>query len=524
MKKVTVKVSEHERVMQDWDWSKNEEHPETVRATSPLRVWWNCHTCKHSWQAAIYNRVGSKKKKGSGCPACSRRTGGKTRTRLHDYPELMAEWSELNEVSPEQISPSSTRSLIWVCPDEGHLWKGAVNQRIREGLSCTVCSGDFTPLYIVHPQLYAEIQFDKFQLPQHFHSPYFIVPGSHVYVPWKCSTCDHEWEALVANRARGAQTGCPQCWRASHAEQQLEKSLLRNGAIADHTAIMEEWDWEKNVHLDPTKIPSTWTGKAWWKCAAGHSWHSQVGFRVERDWMCPQCASLKSVNEYYKSRAAVEGSLADHHPQLMEEWDWDENQHLNPYEILTGSRRHAWWICRKCDHEWKAAIANRARGAETGCPQCALEIYVSKGERNLAEYVRSLTALPVMTSVRSVIPPSELDIYLPDLQVAIEFNGDYWHSEHIISTRHGITAQQYHQSKIDRCAEQQVTLAYVWENDWNHHRSAVEEALRHLLTTGELLPVLTKLRSDIELTTTEAALANVPADDDFPDGHESERL
>ena len=34
-----------------------------------------------------------------------------------------------------------------------------------------------------------------------------------------------------------------------------------------------------------------------------------------------------------------------------------------------------------------------------------------------------------ITNDRSVIPPKELDIYIPSLKIAIECNGCYWHSD-----------------------------------------------------------------------------------------------
>jgi Probable Zinc-ribbon domain len=33
-----------------------------------------------------------------------------------------------------------------------------------------------------------------------------------------------------------------------------------------------------------------------------------------------------------------------------------------------GSGRSVWWLCRQCEHEWRAAVTDRARGR--GCPRC----------------------------------------------------------------------------------------------------------------------------------------------------------
>ena len=56
-------------------------------------------------------------------------------------------------------------------------------------------------------------------------------------------------------------------------------------------------------------------------------------------------------------------------------------------------------------------------------------------------------------NTRKIIAPLELDFYLPDHQVAIEMNGDYWHSDEKLLERTGMTADEYHQMKFDRCYE-----------------------------------------------------------------------
>ena len=69
-------------------------------------------------------------------------------------------------------------------------------------------------------------------------------------------------------------------------------------------------------------------------------------------------------------------------------------------------------------------------------------------------------------NTRKIIAPYELDFYLPDHQVAIEMNGDYWHSDkHLLETR-GMTADEYHQMKTDRCQELGIELIHISESEW----------------------------------------------------------
>lgn len=62
------------------------------------------------------------------------------------------------------------------------------------------------------------------------------------------------------------------------------------------------------------------------------------------------------------------------------------------------------------------------------------------------------------TNVRSIIPPREVDIYIPDRKIAIECNGCYWHS-----SRH--KDRHYHRTKWKECEEKGVQLLSIWQ-DW----------------------------------------------------------
>lgn len=53
----------------------------------------------------------------------------------------------------------------------------------------------------------------------------------------------------------------------------------------------------------------------------------------------------------------------------------------------------------------------------------------------------------------------ELDLYIPEKNVAIEFNGMYWHSELYKS-------RSYHQRKSIDCMRNDVLLIHIWEDDW----------------------------------------------------------
>lgn len=113
-----------------------------------------------------------------------------------------------------------------------------------------------------------------------------------------------------------------------------------------------------------------------------------------------------------------------------------------------------------------------------GCPSCAC--ITSKTEQELRELVKQLVPhLEVQNNVRGligefsvrfkgdkerkIIKNAELDIYIPELRLAIEYNGMYWHD--VRSKGYG-----YHLGKRQACDRAGIRMMTIWEADWNDER------------------------------------------------------
>lgn len=67
----------------------------------------------------------------------------------------------------------------------------------------------------------------------------------------------------------------------------------------------------------------------------------------------------------------------------------------------------------------------------------------------------------VKRRVRNLISNKELDLYIPELNLAIEFNGSYWHSS-IYKDKF------YHQQKTIECNQKGIRLLHIFEYEWNN--------------------------------------------------------
>ncbi len=96
----------------------------------------------------------------------------------------------------------------------------------------------------------------------------------------------------------------------------------------------------------------------------------------------------------------------------------------------------------------------------------------SFGETDLYEYISSIYNGEIVRNIRSVISPYEIDIFLPEIGIAFEFNGIYWHSNLYLD-------RNYHQNKYKMCSDKGVSLVSVWEDDWNMKRDVVKSIIRN---------------------------------------------
>lgn len=76
-------------------------------------------------------------------------------------------------------------------------------------------------------------------------------------------------------------------------------------------------------------------------------------------------------------------------------------------------------------------------------------------------------------NVRDIIPPKEIDIYIPDRHLAIECNGIWAHSS---INNLDPKAPSYHSNKSKDCMGVGVVLIHLWE-DWITHRGEVVKSM-----------------------------------------------
>lgn len=101
--------------------------------------------------------------------------------------------------------------------------------------------------------------------------------------------------------------------------------------------------------------------------------------------------------------------------------------------------------------------------------------YKSTFEQEIIFYLNSLGIINIITNKRTIIG-KELDIFLPDYSLAIEYNGIYWHHDkipHITKT--------YHYDKFISCEKLGIELLTIFSNSWNDNKEIWKTKIRNKL-------------------------------------------
>ena len=82
---------------------------------------------------------------------------------------------------------------------------------------------------------------------------------------------------------------------------------------------------------------------------------------------------------------------------------------------------------------------------------------ISLKEKDLVDIIKSNYKGQIITNSRSIIKPYELDIYLPDLKLAVEYNGTWYHCVNAGKPKN------YHLMKSKLCREKGIRLIHIYE-------------------------------------------------------------
>ena len=175
---------------------------------------------------------------------------------------------------------------------------------------------------------------------------------------------------------------------------------------------------------------------------------------------CPKCKKnimkeviTLSINEFIVKAKEVHG----------DKYDYSRVNYINSHEKIE-------IICKEHGSFWQKPN-NHLQGQN--CYKCSNNGQPSKKEQELYNFIEKL--ITVEQSNKTILNGKELDIYIPSKEIAIEFNGLYWHSDKYKNNN-------YHLEKTIECQKKGIRLIHIFEDEWDNKKEILKSRLLNILS------------------------------------------
>jgi len=334
------------------------------------------------------------------------------------------------------------------CPVHGEFWQVAAVH--AKGCHCPKCSTKerseaSIPTYGKFIQELHEVHGkDKFTPEEGTYSKYTSSMNL------LCNQCNTIFSIQPTVLLSSERKGCPDCNRERGwvemkvtQEEVLERFARQHGDTYDY-------DMTGYETLDsPIKV----------YCKVDKEWFIQQAKVHAKGHGCPKCGGRASSTARTESKEGAEiRSKAIH----GDKYEYLEKIGTGPYA--------KWNLICEVHGPFTQRVQDHLRGA--GCSKCPHPI--SKGEKELTDF---LSGLGIAVRPQFNTPSGRsVDIYLPESNLAIEFNGLFYHSNGIGklgSTMGRRASPSWHLQKTLDCLKDGIRLIHIYEDEWMFHREKV---------------------------------------------------
>jgi len=238
----------------------------------------------------------------------------------------------------------------------------------------------------------------------------------------------HEYDVRFGNFQQGKR--CPLCFGTQKHPYTYVKEIVESEG---DTLLSHNYDGNK--------------AKLEIRCPNGHEYNATfINFKFKKS-RCPICAFNRHKLPYEYVKDFIEGK---------------------GYTLLSNEYircDHKIDVCCPVGHKYSVKFSSFQCG--TRCRICSINNQSSKGEVQVQQYIKSIGINVICNDRTVVINPStghnlELDIWIPSLNKAIEYNGLHWHSSIDVIKRDYI--------KKEQCMKLGIDLLVVHHHNWVSNR------------------------------------------------------
>jgi hypothetical protein len=148
------------------------------------------------------------------------------------------------------------------------------------------------------------------------------------------------------------------------------------------------------------------------------------------------------------------------------------NTHLLLHNTSTNDYKRKFGEDSLISHTSKIIFSDNLKNCTTN------HTYRSKSEIEIEEFLISL-GVDVIHCDKKQLSGVEIDLYLPQYKIGIEYNGLYWHSEN--RGKH----KNYHIDKTLKCLSNDIKLIHIFSDEWISKKNVIKNRLINLLNKNE---------------------------------------
>jgi len=244
----------------------------------------------------------------------------------------------------------------------------------------------------------------------------------------------------------GQKCGCPECG--------LERTSQKRSFSLDDTLI-ECIKVHKGFYTYNNVLDYTTRSRKYNITCPIHGDFTQVIGEHMSGKGCPKCGDIRGG---IKGRLSQEEVMRRIHKSHGKRYSYPNFKYINDKQVID-------IVCEK-HGVFLQPVGNHMKGH--GCKDCA-RVNPSKGEIEMREFLQRHVELN--HSNRNILDKkAELDIFIPKLKTAIEFNGIYFHSDKFQQS-------DYHLNKTTQCIEKGIKLVHIFDDEWIKNKNKVKSLL-----------------------------------------------
>jgi len=284
-----------------------------VALSSNEKFWFDCTTCSHNFEAALYHVTGQRRQwcpycsgnkicGNEGCTSCFARTF----SAFNDAAKVAA-WSARNDKNPHEVAMSSDYKAWFDCTTCEHEFEVRMadvtgkrqqwcpfcgNKRICGSAQCDSCVARSFASFENTAKVAS-------WLARNDQKPHEVAMYSNKKFLFDCQTCGHEFDIVLNSVTGKQQQWCPFCANQRICgSAQCKLCVVRSFASFDDMAKIAAWSTRNEK--GPHEVASFSNGMVWFNCGScGREFKSRLSdVTGKRRCWCPHCATSQNKGMY----------------------------------------------------------------------------------------------------------------------------------------------------------------------------------------------------------------------------------